>query len=639
MATQEQRASDFTAAQDSRTATFNASETSRTQTFNASEAAREQEFDLAEAGRAAGYTADHNRAETDHIIAVDDSEQAATDHTTAAYDHTLAGIDHTRAEADHTRADADSATVAGFNTRLTAEETATANNKVSAVKGKTFADVDARLEDVETDTTLMGTNLVTNGDFSNGTTGWLIGYGTNVVVDNVLKLTGDGVNALVSAYFDTQQPLTIGNKYYFATMARFTSANVPVLLTTFRGTVSGNVEGVKILNPTLNVWNLLSSITKADASFSGNVRVRINATYSDGASSAGQTTEYKYFKCIDLTATFGAGNEPTVEQMDAIMAKFPNSWFAGTKNLFRANTTLNKLMAVDARTEFEAKNLVVNGDASNGTTGWVTRVSNFDVVSGKLRYSPTADGRTNNGIGFVVNIFAGRMYYMKATHKQSVPGTTNTTVSIRETPVLTSDQKYIIKTLTNDTTEQKFTSYFTSPVNGGSVLFLNYIQTAVDYGEIDDVLLIDLTATFGTGKEPTLAEMDRLMARFPNGWFDGVKPIQTIETLYQEKANKVQEAWITPTLINGWTGNLQYRKNEFENVEFRGGVTGGMVGTPITTIPAGYRPAINYLFMAMNGYNNTYATGYVTTAGNFQLNTKPSTADPVTMSTCFYSIA
>ena len=63
----------------------------------------------------------------------------------------------------------------GYNTRLTAEETATANNKISAVKGKTFADVDARFEDVEADTTMMGTNLVTNGDFSNGTTGWQFG--------------------------------------------------------------------------------------------------------------------------------------------------------------------------------------------------------------------------------------------------------------------------------------------------------------------------------------------------------------------------------------------------------------------------------------------------------------------------------
>ena len=52
------------------------------------------------------------------------------------------------------------------NTRLTAEETATANNKISAVKGKTFADVDERFEDVEFDTTLMATNLVLNVSLS-----------------------------------------------------------------------------------------------------------------------------------------------------------------------------------------------------------------------------------------------------------------------------------------------------------------------------------------------------------------------------------------------------------------------------------------------------------------------------------------
>jgi hypothetical protein len=38
----------------------------------------------------------------------------------------------------------------GFNTRLTAEETATANSKISTVKGKTFADADARFEELET---------------------------------------------------------------------------------------------------------------------------------------------------------------------------------------------------------------------------------------------------------------------------------------------------------------------------------------------------------------------------------------------------------------------------------------------------------------------------------------------------------
>ena len=94
---------------------------------------------------------------------------------------------------------------------------------------------------------------------------------------------------------------------------------------------------------------------------------------------------------------------------------------------------------------------------------------------------------------------------------------------------------------------------------------------------------IDLTATFGAGKEPTLAEMDRLMARFPNCWFDGVKPIQTIETLYQEKANKVQEAWITPTFLNGWATSagypVGYMKDELGLVQFKGMYIGGATGT------------------------------------------------------------
>ena len=45
---------------------------------------------------------------------------------------------------------------------------------------------------------------------------------------------------------------------------------------------------------------------------------------------AGATTKYKNILVINLTTTFGAGNEPTKEQMDQIMEQFPNSWFNGT---------------------------------------------------------------------------------------------------------------------------------------------------------------------------------------------------------------------------------------------------------------------------------------------------------------------
>ena len=58
------------------------------------------------------------------------------------------------------------------------------------------------------------------------------------------------------------------------------------------------------------------------------------------------------------------------------------------------------------------------------------------------------------------------------------------------------------------------------------------------------------------------------------------------------KANKKQEDWIMPTLLNGATGNIQFRKNEFGRVEFRGVAT-HKDGTLLMILPLGYRPLVN----------------------------------------------
>ena len=44
----------------------------------------------------------------------------------------------------------------------------------------------------------------------------------------------------------------------------------------------------------------------------------------------GKITHLDNVVLIDLTAAFGAGNEPTKEQMDAMLSQFPNSYFNGT---------------------------------------------------------------------------------------------------------------------------------------------------------------------------------------------------------------------------------------------------------------------------------------------------------------------
>ena len=59
------------------------------------------------------------------------------------------------------------------------------------------------------------------------------------------------------------------------------------------------------------------------------------------------------------------------------------------------------------------------------------------------------------------------------------------------------------------------------------------------------------------------------------------------------KADKTQEAWITPTLLNGWVESLfsiRYRKDSFGIVHIKGRISGGTNGTVAFILPVGYRP-------------------------------------------------
>lgn len=70
----------------------------------------------------------------------------------------------------------------------------------------------------------------------------------------------------------------------------------------------------------------------------------VTHTYADAATANGKVANVQYQLLIDLTALFGAGNEPTVAQMDALMAQFPNSWFDGTKNIAENDMLMQQLL-------------------------------------------------------------------------------------------------------------------------------------------------------------------------------------------------------------------------------------------------------------------------------------------------------
>jgi hypothetical protein len=569
----------FGVEQTDRGAAFTAEQTNRNTAFNNAQDARALAFSESESGRTTAesgrVTAEEGRvtAESGRVTEEGKRITAESNRATAESDRVTAETGRVSAESGRVTAETNrAAAFTAFNTRLTAEETATAANKISAVKGKTFADVDARLEDIEFDTAMMGSNLVPNGNFVNAA-GWIPLNSTTAASANELTVTPTSLSVEVGVYRSFSS--VPGNLTYISAEVYPKYANAMQV-----GFYNGNKLPTVPLVP--NAWNRLSGRLLPNG--------QALVLYHNMASSYVLTDTFKLrnIMAIDLTTTFGAGNEPTAEQMDGILAKFTNSWFDGTKNLFRANAALNKLMVVDARTEFEARNLVVNGNfpsdvggdgisdswAASGTLTGVSLLNNVQIFTPNSQYA----GIRSSAISLQQN----SKYYLIGW----VKGPLTTVLQISDYGV------YTIASVSEPSTFNKLSCIYskTTASSPAASVAIQYNSTT-GFGEtqVKYVTLIDLTATFGAGKEPSLAEMDRLMARFPNSWFDGVKPVQTIETLYQEKANKVQEAWITPTLANGATGDVQYRKNEFGKVEFRGQVTLTNGGASIFGMPVGYR--------------------------------------------------
>lgn len=164
------------------------------------------------------------------------------------------------------------------------------------------------------------TNMVMNGDFSQGTAGWSRNASTynfsvtNGVMSHTVTVVGGGDFLSSNTTFATP-----GNKYYVSVWINPFRTHGPRLY----------IGGVYALAPSSSA----GSFTKASAVIVATGTDRLHL-YANGGSATetvvGATTQYKHVVAIDLTTTFGPGNEPTREQMDAILSQFPNSYFNGT---------------------------------------------------------------------------------------------------------------------------------------------------------------------------------------------------------------------------------------------------------------------------------------------------------------------
>ena len=162
-------------------------------------------------------------------------------------------------------------------------------------------------------------NLVSNGDFSNGTTGWTNSGIPTITTDSSLgrpslKFVANGNNPYYVKNISSDQ-----SHYWYTKLecyiSSYTSGGVSAL------DVRNSIQTVYANPLILNQWQTLSIITTGKTG-------GVESVFVGSANSLVTATFYiSNVSTIDLTAAFGSGNEPTKAQMDTIMSTYPNSWF------------------------------------------------------------------------------------------------------------------------------------------------------------------------------------------------------------------------------------------------------------------------------------------------------------------------
>jgi hypothetical protein len=162
------------------------------------------------------------------------------------------------------------------------------------------------------------TNILTNGNFAS-TSGWGHNGASFSVASNEASFLANGANDFV---YRNDVSIIDTNIYYFCGWIKSSSASVRCVMSVpgvrdvaENHTGSGNYEFISDLYPSIS--------TTANA---------VMYPLNDLRASGWDTLYAKYFSIINLTAAFGAGNEPSKAQMDWLMQQYTDRWLNGTQN-------------------------------------------------------------------------------------------------------------------------------------------------------------------------------------------------------------------------------------------------------------------------------------------------------------------
>jgi hypothetical protein len=179
-------------------------------------------------------------------------------------------------------------------------------------------------------TDFPATNLVVNGDFSTGTTGWTGSGATLSAVSNILSVTGVS-SPTVRAIKDVGVKPAVGSKLYFRGSFKVTNSSSTFIYFILRDGTGGTVLTQKFqTSPVSGTTYIIKDIVTVTSSFTNNLTLLVDHRYSDSATGNGKVMEVQWVEVFNLTSIFGAGYEPSVSEFDSILSKFAHSYIDGT---------------------------------------------------------------------------------------------------------------------------------------------------------------------------------------------------------------------------------------------------------------------------------------------------------------------
>lgn len=290
------------------------------------------------------------------------------------------------------------------------------------------------------------TNVVSNGDFSNGTAGWTAAAATIAAAANVLSITGTGT----AQFPQTRQTLGIAcqtaRKLYIRIKCRVTTTDATSLFMQVTGSVGGsNLTVYNQATPTQNQWYTLSGIaTLTDQT--GSVKLAFGHGYADAATANGKVMQVEGLPngvmtidvdtlpahlqalsdadlktYLDANYPFITGTRSTPPQRVRSVGK--NVWggMKAAMDIVRAvgNSTYAYITVVDGRTCLALKGDVILGSKSV-----------FKGFAPNTRYTLSVEAKrgtadSDGGI-FIIRYTDGSSTYLSATNIWTLRSVTST---------------------------------------------------------------------------------------------------------------------------------------------------------------------------------------------------------------------